>query len=1044
MRINRQIIQKKLMKELKMLNLFRLPEFGRLNFYSNAVTIMFYVFIWTCAAEPVAHRFDYSRSPNMTGYNIAEPWKSKALSPVQIAFLPNIEPLSILKDGQPNVDIIVPATGEFAGYYKEIAETLRDFLNAACGVKFSILTEAKTRKGIYVGPCDNPIVQNYCKEIVPKLPDEGFTVISFSKGILLVGKDALCPVVDAGAMTVNSDFHSKGTFFAACDFLERLLGFRFYFPGELGMHIPFYQGRSLNIPALKYTDQPVFALRRSSYANYDTLDKDILKADRKDRTLWLRMQRTGDIQMEKFDHTDCFWHEFYAKSNPEFFAVDKDGRRMIGKKNFYDSQRCYTNAAGFQEHLKLIERAYKGENVARLFGDKTLLPNKKYIYWFLNDGFRGCWCSDCLKLTDPGAANYAIHSRLIWDYINRLSEAVRQKWPDKIIKTPLYATYGTIPENVTVPDNVSLNVVRFGSGRYPAAYFKEPAYWQDALREVDYLNKKSKQKMWVWVHYPHSPRFSDSLNIPYPVPNYMQKYLSLNREKLSGLYLNGHQTNSFALDGLIMYLWLKLLWNPEIDINAFVDEYCHVLWGPVAPEIKEYYSLLIDRWENTKWSNMPPPDKFEMGLYREAVWTQTYPKNIRQKLKDALSHAVTKTATGTLYRERAKYLLSGNKIFFEQGEFFDKTTLTCGECASLIPVIDGNLQEWSAALPFELLDNETRKPTDIKTSIYAAYDNDSFYVAGKVFCPDGGLPKETGNERDLPVWRNNSIEIFLCTERVGFKEAGINLKVQYHQIVIDSDGRIFDAYKAGLGQSPDKAINLDILLKTKKTSTGFDFEMKISQPSLGCVKPQPGTRWLCNFFQNLYIDGKHRSFSWSPTPGGYNAPDYFGELVFPSVPLYLKKFNSNADKFSINPKNIGAGITVSQEIKDGQCLINVKSRNDLKSGKPGENEFKLNLSGLKMPEANTHCILKLRYKFIGRGLVSIRSYGADGPINILDNRIITPGKDFSGESPWYQIEQEFTKDKKILKNLTYIGIGLIPAPGADFTFILDRISVENK
>ncbi|MDZ4198910.1 MAG: DUF4838 domain-containing protein, partial [Kiritimatiellia bacterium] len=377
-------------------------------------------------------------------------------------------------------------------------------------------------------------------------------------------------------------------------------------------------------------------------------------------------------------------------------------------------------------------------------------PNASYIYWWPNDGYAGCACERCAALTDPLAPPYATHSRLIWDYILRLSAAVQEKWPDKVLKVPLYSTYGTIPDGVRVPDNVSLNVVKFGTGRYSAAYFKEPAYFQSALDEVAEFNRRSKQKIWVWVHYPHAPRIQNGLMAPYPVPHFMQRYMAANRDSLCGLYLNGHYTSSWAMDGLMVYFWYKLLWNPDFDVDAATEEYVRTLWGPVADPVLRFYRTIISRWESVLWKDIPSPEAFDY-INPDLAFSDTYPTAIREELKALLESAVTQAPETSLYRDRAQYLLAGHEPFFARGEAVDRKQVRRAPSVRRTPVLDGNLEEWEGQPALDMLDNLTLAEAPLRSAIRTSFDDEAFYVAGDIEL-DGGFagdlfPAGSGREQ---------------------------------------------------------------------------------------------------------------------------------------------------------------------------------------------------------------------------------------------------------------------------------------------------------
>ena len=971
------------------------------------------------------------RGPEMAEFNIQKPWTSKALSPVKMETVGDKD-FTLLDNGKAACDIVIPSSGEHVEYYREVAGCLKRYLDSACGVSFNIVNDASvSRNGIYLGECNNPFIKKYYAETIAKLPEEGFAVVRFKDGILLAGKDGASPVKDMGKLKKDSISHLRGTFFATCDFLERMLGFRFYFPGKLGTHIPYYNGQTVTLPAVAYTDHPVFPLRKSSYANYDTVDAAILKAPLAERVQWDRMLKTGDVEFQNFGHTDLHWEKAYGKTHPEFFAMRADGTRMNGDRGAFSSQRCYSDKGGFEEHLVLIERAYKGEKLLDVFGSEVSRPNNLYIYWWPNDGFKGCACTACMKLTDPKSA--FPHSRLIWDYILRLSAAVKQKWPDKTLKVPLYATFGSIPEGVKVPDNVSLNVVNCGSGRFPCAYFNQPDYWQDAISEIDGFNQLSKQKIWIWMHYPHSPRIINGLAVPYPVPHFMQQYLALNKDKIVGLYLNGHYTSSFALDGLMIYLWYKLLWNPDIDVDALVEEYVRTLWGPVSGEIKEYYATIIKQWESTQWKNIPKPGDFNFNIPVELVWRYTYPKAVRDRLKNELEQAAKKANPGSIYQLRAKYLLAGNTSFFEQGDFYDRKVVTRGDSARLSPVIDGRLDEWKDVRGLPLTQNLTGKPADTKSVIYTAYDDRNFYVAGEVEQNGWFTSSNVGTGRDSGLWNNDSVEIFISPYRDGFKEAGLPVTSHYYQIIIDSRGNIYDAYKSENSNQPDSKENLNFELKTVKTDKRFTFEIKIPLDEMK-TKIVPGMEWRVNFFRNRYENSPvAKSYAWAASRNHHDTQN-FGVLVFPYPLLWSADFTGDKTMRVETPvKNF----VVSIKNEDGKCRIHYAG-----DSSAAVKEIKLVLDGIPEHKANGNAIVEWKYSLSGKGLMKIRSYGAQREPNLsTDNYMQTLPEEKPG---FCTIRQEMSKDKKTLKSIDYFAVGLTPASLADFDVTIDSIKVFDK
>lgn len=972
------------------------------------------------------------------------PWQSTALSPVVMEGDSARLVFPVLKQGQAVCEIVVAPSGSESAYYRSLASLLQSFLQQACGVPIPLVPAPTGAAAICLGPVCEQVPEEADKgnlrQRVLALPPEGFVVRITDRSVLLWGRDGPSPLKDSGPLRWESLTHSKGTFYAMADLLERFFGFRFYFPGKLGTGIPDLSGKDVRLPAVSYQDAPRFPLRKSSYPSYETADALLLKADAPARLLWDRLLRSADVNYENFGHTDVHWHELLGDSHPEIFALREDGTRCLGGKGPFSSQRCYTSEAGLAEHLRYIERALAGDSNPLPFHSAASVPNGKYIYWWPNDGFKGCACPRCKSLTDSQAPPNAVHSRLIWDYVLRLSAAVAQRWPDQILKVPLYSSYGTIPPGVTVPENVALNVVNCGTGRFSAAYFKEPAYFRDALSDVDALNRCSSQKIWIWMHYPHSPRILDGIQIPYPVPHRMQEYMAKNLGKITGLYLNGHSTANFAYDGLMVYLWQKLLWNPEIDVDAAVTEFAD-LWGPAAPEALAFHRRIIERWERTPWPSMPPPerslDRFPAAKFE--IWGRTYPKSVRAELKALLHAAVEKTEPGSLAGERARYLRNAYAPFFDQGEREEMKGRVTMDAARLLLAADGT--PGPSARPITLQPMDGAKPGEdqagTETRLAAWVDDESITLAGRMVQAAPFRFETPTSQRDGPLWRNDCLEFFLCTGREGLREAGLPQNGQYHHLILDARGGLFDAYKECGDRPEDKAVQFATNLKTQAAANRLDFELRLPFASLGCVKPSPGSWWDVNFYRTVHgqTPAATRVYAWAPIVGNaFNQPEYFGRLYFGRRVLWQKTFDSESDRLNIETSPPGLEVSSGCTAHGMQIHLRAEPAFDSK-------EAKLTIAGIPSHRAAGHAVAEWMFRVQGRGLRRLRAYGAEATSRLALDAFLRPFEPRDIVDISAPVSLELTPDRGTVKSIDYLAVGIWVDPGADVTVRIEDLRV---
>lgn len=822
-----------------------------------------------------AQNSQVSPDSEMPEYNIQAPYKSKGLTHVDISMKENLSPLLIAGDSKALVPIVCPKER----YYRQTALFLKKYLEQATGAKF-VITDNVPAKGraIFIGNCDLPEVKKIFQK-AQAMPDESFIIESIPQGIVLAGKDAFCKnrLKQKSALDIHDRKQSRGTFFAMTDFLERLIGVRFYFPG-IGIHVPNLRNAEVTIPPVLYSDTPVFDFRDLGYGG--GVDFKLIKADVKDARDWNLLSRLADCNIKEAWHTDAKWHVVFGKTHPEYFALRKDGTRCVGDRGRFSSYRCYSSEAGFNAHIKAIEEYYKTGKGVDLFSKKRFTPNKKYISWGIGDAFGGCECKNCRKLTDK-KSEWGMYSKLIWRYVIKLAAECKKKWPDKIVKLHLYGRYREIPKFVEEqnPGNLLISPVRPGWDKSCAAFFKEPKMYSGSVKQINYLRKLSAEKPYIWLHYPHAPFVNTGQRMPYLTPHYYKKFFLENKDKLSGVLFNGHGTYSYGTDVPMLYMMYKMSWNPDLDVDSCLDEYCKVMFGPAEVKMKEYYATVIDCWENIKWKKLPN-GPLSQNLPKSCYWKETYPRELRKHLKKVLLEALMKTKKGTIYNERVNFMVKGTAPFFDAGRYFDTGKKYILTCFSWKPLkFDGLPSTWwrDGVKGINLVrnDNGKRDYGNLKGKIFVSHDDKNLYIGGKITSKDNFITKGKGKKspRDSDIWAYDSLEIFLCTEQPGMKEAGLLQQSQYHQIIIDPEGSIYDAYKK------DVTANLKIDYKIINQKDKMYFEMIIPFSELKCVVPEDGSKWYINFYWNRKRDDRHTSYTWAGT-GRHHDTGRFGELIF--------------------------------------------------------------------------------------------------------------------------------------------------------------------
>ena len=94
------------------------------------------------------------------------------------------------------------------------------------------------------------------------------------------------------------------------------------------------------------------------------------------------------------------------------------------------------------------------------------------------------------------------------------------------------------------------------------------------------------QSMLVWrdIHNPSHQAFRQDV----------QHY-----RKAGILGVNTESRNAIATTFLNLYVRAQLLWNPDEDVEALLQEFYPKFYGPAAAPMRTYWSTIYDAWENT-------------------------------------------------------------------------------------------------------------------------------------------------------------------------------------------------------------------------------------------------------------------------------------------------------------------------------------------------------------------------------------------------------------------------------------------------------------
>ncbi|MBN2416681.1 DUF4838 domain-containing protein [bacterium] len=333
-----------------------------------------------------------------------------------------------------------------------------------------------------------------------------------------------------------------GTLYGVYTFLEEYLGCRRYTP-EVEV-VPSKQ--VFSIPRIERTDIPRITFRETHYHTaFDSAYH-----------VWHKLDRHNDewgMWVHTFD--DLVPPEVHFDSHPEYFS-EINGLRIP------DGQLCLTNEDVFRIVVDSL-RAMIGRR-----------PDAKYWSVSQNDTYSPCQCETCRALDEAegGHAGSLIH------FVNR----VAAEFPDKVISTLAYQYTRSAPLHVKPASNVNIMLCSIECNRSrPLASDPSSASFVKDVRDWGRLT--GNILLWDYV-----VQFRNLVS-PFPNLHVLQPNIQFFvKNNVTALFQQGSGGNIGEFSRLRSYLIATLLWNPDIDVDAVMDDFLGGYYGAAGPHIRRY------------------------------------------------------------------------------------------------------------------------------------------------------------------------------------------------------------------------------------------------------------------------------------------------------------------------------------------------------------------------------------------------------------------------------------------------------------------------
>lgn len=501
--------------------------------------------------------------------------------------------VALVSDGKAMAIIVTPERPTRVVAYA--AEELARHVEKACGVRLEVVAENVAKEGvrIHLGPCRGSGID------ASKLAPEAFVLRVTDSAIFIAGNDGGGDPLDANT--------SAGTLWGVYEWLDRNLGVRWLWPGELGTHVP--KTKTVTATSCNETIAPRFFQRRirpglGFESTHPALGFTTAAAKRfsDEQAVFLRRHRMGRSYPVSYGHAFTDWWEKDGKTHPEWFQLLESGKRGPKKKDGRFSM-CVSNA---ELQREIVNRW----TAKRPLDAKT--PG--FINACENDILGLCACENCRALDGPAPADYLTFyppdskvagSRFVSDRYAKFWLGVQQQAPaGATVVGYAYFNYFSAPTSgIKLNPNILIGYCP-SAGWFPRseeehAWMKQQwTGWRDTGARLFMRTNHLLDGYCMPFIFAH--QFADEFHHAVKHGMVATDYDSL--------------TGHWATQGPNLYVASRLHVRPEASADELLAEYFSA-FGAASSQVKNYF---------TYWENFTTSSREKINQTMEALQTSRW------------------------------------------------------------------------------------------------------------------------------------------------------------------------------------------------------------------------------------------------------------------------------------------------------------------------------------------------------------------------------------------------------------------------------------
>ena len=461
-----------------------------------------------------------------------------------------------------------------------------------------------------------------------------------------------------GLVGPASSFQPTGSHYAVAEFLERVCGVRWYFPGEIGEVVP--KRKDIVVPEMQLRRRPSVRMR---YINRDHMpdkfyfEPHILKEGTWKNCAPLRPTFDWGTRLKMGGEVFACNHFFYdyfdrfAQTHPQWWRDRKPGKWLMP---------CLTEPGVVEQVAQDARDHFDGKR-------RSWHAGGKYFSVVPLDNESWCECDRCsaeyVELDGPvdeGEPKRITRSNYVWGFIAKVAGQLKKTHPDKFISCVAYRAYffPPDPKKVQLPDNVVVQICPgFDALSSPRIY---PPYATTAeAHEVWFADwakivKPDHVYMWWYWLWPTNPSYQSFPNVsPYVVGDFVR---AMKRHGFTGGAMcqndeaHGIWWSYPVLDHLRVYVMAKMMDDWDLDERDIVNEYYRLFYGPAEAPMKRFWEYLHRTPYNEQ--RMAPVWSRKQSQTPKFDWTVLCPPEELKQLGEWLDEARELTPEDSIYRRR--------------------------------------------------------------------------------------------------------------------------------------------------------------------------------------------------------------------------------------------------------------------------------------------------------------------------------------------------------------------------------------------------------